>query len=422
MPIVASLPFTPISPGMSASIVRQPVFDRSNALLGYEIRFQENEAGRQLLARSILSGAFDIFRGGLPAFVTCNRQQLLDSTFQTVDPKQVILMLTNDVSLDDEVVAALQRIKEAGGFAALDTLQPEQSPSEALAEYVEWVRVDLRDDDAELLGRVCDRVWHARPRFLADQVFEETQYDMALEMGFDGFQGPLFSRAEPVAAAEMPSSTVAAMRLLGLARDPNVTDRALEEAVSSDAVLTFQLLRLVNSAAVGVKGVSSIGHALRIIGRASFLRWLSLAIAASRGAKTGVDQHLVRQAVERGRLLEQLSGKGRDAGTLFLVGLFSLMDAVFRLPLHDIVSRVALGDDAKAALLDRTGPYAPALAFAEAYELGLFESAAQHATEMGVDPEKLPELYAASISWTAEALGSMSAPAPAQNERKLATR
>jgi len=126
--------------------------------------------------------------------------------------------------------------------------------------------------------------------------------------------------------------------------------------------------------------------------------------------------------VERGRLLEQLSGKGRDAGTLFLVGLFSLMDAVFRLPLHDIVSRVALGDDAKAALLDRTGPYAPALAFAEAYELGLFESAAQHATEMGVDPEKLPELYAASISWTAEALGSMSAPAPAQNERKLATR
>lgn len=407
---------------MYASIVRQPVFDRSNALLGYEVRFPENEDGRQALARSILSGSFDIFRGGLPAFVSCSRAQLLDSTFQSVDPKDVILMLANDVPLDDEVVARLHGIKEAGGFTALDTLREEQSPSEALAGHVEWVRVDLRDDDAQVIGRICDRVWHAKPRFLADQVLEESQYDIALEMGFDGFQGPLFSRAEPVAAAEMPSSTVAAMRLLGLARDPNVSDRALEDAVSTDAVLTFQLLRLVNSAAVGVKGVSSIGHALRIIGRSSFLRWLSLAIAASRGAKTGVDQHLVRQAVERGRLLEQLTGKGRDGGTLFLVGLFSLMDAVFRLPLHDIVSRVALGDDAKQALLDRTGPYAQALAFAEAYELGLFESAAQHATEMGVSVDKLPDIYSASIAWTAEALGSMSAPVPAQNERKLAAR
>lgn len=402
----------------ASCVVRQPVFDRSNALLGYEIRFPENEDGRQALSRSILSGTFDVFRGGLPAFVSCNRTQLLDSTFQSVDPKHVILLLSNDVSLDDEVVAALQKVKEAGGYVALDSLRSDPSPSEALAEYVEWVRVDLSDDNPEMLGRICDRVWHARPRFLADQVLEESQYDIALEMGFDGFQGPLFSRAEPVPAAEMPSSTVAAMRLLGLARDPNVSDRALEDAVSLDPVLTFQLLRLVNSAAVGVKGVSSIGHALRIIGRASFLRWLSLAIAASRGAKTGVDQHLVRQAVERGRLLEGMSGKGRDAGTLFLVGLFSLMDAVFRLPMHDIVSRVALSDDAKEALLERTGPYAQALAFAEAYELGMFESAAQHAEEMGVAAEKLPDIYSASISWTAEALGSMSAPVPAANERK----
>lgn len=405
----------------ASCIVRQPIFDRNNALLGYEIRFPENEDGRQALARSILSGSFDIFRSGLPAFVSCNRAQLLDSTFQTVDPRNVILMLSNDLEADDLVVAQLKRIKEAGGFVALDTLQHETSPSEALAEHVEWVRVDLRDDDPAVIGRICDRVWHARPRFLADQVLEEEQRSVALEMGFDGFQGPLFSRAEPVPAAEMPSSTVAAMRLLGLARDPNVTDRALEEAVSTDAVLTFQLLRLVNSAAVGVKGVSSIGHALRIIGRASFLRWLSLAIAASRGAKTGVDQHLVRQAVERGRLLEGLTGKGRDAGTLFLVGLFSLMDSVFRLPLQEIVSRVALGDEAKEALLERTGPYAKPLAFAEAYELGLFESAEQIANELGLDLAKMPDIYSASVSWTAEALGSMSAPVPA-NDRKVASR
>lgn len=398
-------------------IVRQPVFDRNSSLIGYELRFRDTEEGRLALARSVLSGTFDIIRGGMPAFVSCSREQLLSDTFAGADPKAVILMMTPDVPADEQVTEALAKIKANGGFVALDNLEEDASPSEALASYAEWVRIDLRFDDAEVVGRICDRVWHARPRFIADQVLEQSQYNIALQLGFDGFQGPLFSRTETLPAAEMPASTVAAMRLLGLARDPNVTDPKLEEAVSTDAVLTFQLLRLVNSAALGGKGVSSIGHALRIIGRNQFLRWLALAIAASRGAKTGVDQQMVRQAVERGRLLEQLGGKGRDAGTLFLVGLFSLMDAVFKMPLHDIVSRVALGDEAKAALLDRTGPYAKALAFAEAYEMGMFETATELATEMGIATDKLPDMYTTALQWTADALSAMSTPA---EERKMA--
>ncbi|MEP6834236.1 MAG: HDOD domain-containing protein [Gemmatimonas sp.] len=401
-------------------IVRQPLFDRNNALLGYELRFRDTENGRAALAQSVISGTFDIIRGGMPAFVACSREQLLSDTFAAIDPTAVVLMISNDVGEDDEVVSALVRIKSAGGLVALDTLFEDVSPSEALAGHVEWARVDLRDDDAEVVGRICDRVWHARPRFFAE-VVDPAQYTIAFELGFDGFQGPLFSRLETIPTAEIPVSTVAAMRLLGLARDPNVPDPKLEEAVSTDPVLTFQLLRLVNSAALGGKGVSSIGHALRIIGRNQFLRWLALAIAASRGAKNGVDQQLVRQAVERGRLLEQLGGKGRDAGTLFLVGLFSLMDAVFKMPLHDIVARVALGDEAKAALLDRTGPYAKALAFAEAYEMGMFETATELATEMGVPLEKLPDMYTTALAWAAEALGAMAVPA-ASIDRKLATR
>lgn len=391
-------------------------------MLGYEIRFRETDEGRLALARSIVSGTFDIVRGGATAFISCNREQLLSDAFDTLDPKAVVLMIQNDVAPDDDLTAALTRIKARGGLLGLDNLEEDVSPSEELATFAEWARVDVRYSDAAVVGHICDRVWHARPRFIADHVHEPSQYNIALQFGFDGFQGTLFSRVETLPDAEMPASTVAAMRLLGLARDPNVSDTKLEEAVSMDAVLTFQLLRLVNSAAVGVKGVNSIGHALRIIGRNSFLRWLALAIAASRGAKDGVDQHLVRQAVERGRLLEQLAGQGRDAGTLFLVGLFSLMDAVFKMPLHDIISRVALGDDAKAALLDRTGPYAKALAFAESYELGLFESATAVAVEMGVNADRLPEVYATALAWTAEALGAMTAPGVPQGERKLATR
>jgi c-di-GMP phosphodiesterase len=228
-----------------------------------------------------------------------------------------------------------------------------------------------------------------------------------LERGFDGFQGTFFSRPEPLPSAEMPQSTVAAMRLMGLARDPNVSDQQLTDVIAIDPVLTFQLLRLVNSAALGGRGVASIGQALRLIGRGAFLRWLAVAVAAARKSKNGIDQELVRQAVERGRLCEQLVGTGRDAGTLFLVGLFSLLDVVFRMPLAEILERVVLSTEANDALLERTGPYADAITFAESYELGLFENAAGIAREMGVDPAKAGEFYTNAITWTAEALGAV---------------
>lgn len=389
-------------------LVRQPVFAAKGTLLGYEIRFRDSEDGRHAFTQSFLSGTFDMVRGAFPAFLVCTRAQLLENAFQIVDPRHAILLLPPQLVADDEVIAAVERFCASGGSIALDDITEEEAASEALLQYASWVRVDVRCEDPVAIGRVCDRVSRTgaakAPRLVADHVYEASQYDIAKQLGFDAFQGAFFSRPEPLPAADLPQSTVAAMRLLGMSRDQAVNDRQLEDILATDPVLTFQLLRLVNSAAVGMRGVSSIGQALRLIGRNSFQRWLAVAVAASRRSQSGVDQELVRQAVERGRLLEQLAGGPRDAGTLFLVGLFSLLDGVFRMPLPEILSRVILSDDANRALLDREGPYAEAIGFAEAYELGLFEHATELATAMGVNASKIGEYYAQAVSWTNDAL------------------
>ena len=389
-------------------LVRQPIFAAKGNLLGYEIRFRDNEDGRHAFTQSFLTGTFDMVRGQHPAFLACSREQLLENAFQIIDPRHAILLLPSDLVVDDEVVAAVQAFCESGGSVALDDISDDPAPSEALLPFAAWVRVDARSEDPVTIGRVCDRVSKTgaakAPRLVADHVYEAAQYEMTKGLGFDAYQGSFFSRPEPLPAADLPQSTVAAMRLMGMARDQNVSDRQLEEVLTTDPVLTFQLLRLVNSAAVGMRGVSSIGQALRLIGRSAFQRWLAVAIAASRRSSSGADQELVRQAVERGRLLEQLANPTRDAGTLFLVGLFSLLDGVFRMPLPEILSRVVLSDDANLALLHREGPYAAAINFAEAYELGLFEHAAELAAALGVDSSKIGEYYTQAVSWTNDAL------------------
>jgi c-di-GMP phosphodiesterase len=392
-------------------LVRQPMFGTTGALLGYEIRFKETEEGEGGFAESFVSGTFDLVRNRLPAFVACTRKQLVEDVFHMAEPGSAIVMLPPDLVADDAVIDAITRYRAHGGEFALDDVSEVAGPSEALVPFVSWVRIDTRSENAVTIGQICDRITQGigknAPKLIATQIDVMEQYEVVLGLGFDAFQGTFFSRPEPLPAANMPQSTVAAMRLMGMARDANINDRQLEDFISTDPVLTFQLLRLVNSAGIGMRGVSSIGQALRLIGRAAFLRWLAVAVAAVRRSSNGVDQELVRQAVERGRLLEQLEGGPRDGGTLFLVGLFSLLDGVFRMPLPEILSRVALSDEARDALLDRCGPYALAISFAESYELGLFENATELAKEMGVDPTKIGEFYTNAISWTAEALGAI---------------
>jgi EAL and modified HD-GYP domain-containing signal transduction protein len=391
-------------------MVRQPVFSRDGDLIGYEIRFRDTPEGREAFSQSLLTGSFDSLRGDRPAFVPVSRGQFLEQIIQLADPLAVIPLIPNDVGDDPSVLEAIERFCAAGGQIAIDQLGETINASDALLPLAHWVRIDVRSEDYPSLAGIVARA-RMRPDTLliADHVYETGQLAMAERLGFDAFEGAHFSRPEPLPSAELPSSTISALRLLGQARDPNVHDRTLEESIAIDPVLTFQLLRIVNSASVGARGVTSIGHALRLIGRSAFLRWLSLAIAASRRGGTGVDEHLVRQAVERARLCEQLAGSGRDAGTLFLVGLFSLLDAVFRVSIEELVSRVALTDDAREALLERTGPYAPALDFAEMYELAMFESAAEVARDMGVDPSTIGEIYAGALQWADEMLAPMAA-------------
>ncbi|HEY0928864.1 MAG TPA: HDOD domain-containing protein [Gemmatimonas sp.] len=393
-------------------LVRQPVFGSTGSLIGYELRFNESEDGQHGFVQSFLSGTFDLVRNRLPAFVAASPTLLIEDAFLAAEPGSAIVLLPSDTTADDVLVEAIARYRAAGGLVAIDHKGAEVSAAESLLPYVSWVRVDARAGNAETLAAVCGRLTStasasgAAPKLIAAHVEEIEHYEATLASGFHAFQGSFFSRPEPLPSADMPQSTVAAMRLMGLARDGNVSDRQLEDVIATDPVLTFQLLRLVNSAALGGRGVASIGQALRLIGRNAFLRWLAVAVAAARKSKTGVDQELVRQAVERGRLLEQLVGGGRDSGTLFLVGLFSLLDSVFRMPLSEILDRVVLSAEANDALLERSGPYANALDFAESYELGLFENATIIAKDMGVDQSKINDFYTNAIIWTAEALGA----------------
>lgn len=388
-------------------LFRQPIFDRKEAAIGYELRFRDPGDGSDPFARSYLSGSFDIFRSGLPAYVRVTRQQLLERVANAPDPKSLVVLLPPDMVPDEPVLNALTELTASGVTVGLDEFKLPKgagSPILSLLAHAKIIRLDLRSYETGTLTSLVTALKRQGKHVIADQVFDANAHKACVSMGFEGFQGSHFSRPEPLPQAEIPTSTATAIRLMALSRDPNVSERELEAVVSGDPSVTFQLLRIVNSASVGGSGISSIKHALRLIGRDNLVRWLALASYTARTGKSGVDDELIRQAIRRAHLSEALStyGSRRDGGTAFLVGLFSLLDAVFRMPLDEVLERVNLADEVKAALLNREGIYADALQIIESYELGLWESATQQSAELGVPPDKLQELFVEALRWAEE--------------------
>jgi EAL and modified HD-GYP domain-containing signal transduction protein len=400
-------------------LVRQPVFDRTESAIGYELRFRPTDDGSDPFARSYMSGSFEFLRSGLPAWIRCNRQQLFDGIFDTPDPSSLVVLVPPDVGTDDEVVAAITGIARRGVRIVLDEfVLPRQtgSPILQLLQHAAMVRIDLREQDPAVLGAMVAALKRQNKRVVADHVIDAKLYKACLQLGFEVFQGPHFSRPEPLPAAEIPTSTAAALRLLALARDPNTSERELERVISADPGITYQLLRIVNSAALGGRGITSIPHALRLVGRNNVIRWLALASATSRTGKRGIDDELIRQTIQRARFCEMLAGPrtGLDKGTLFLMGLFSLLDAVFRMPMSEVLERVNLADEVKQALLDRSGPYADPLMVVESYELGLWEAAGEAAQRIGFDSAQLPGIYQECVQWAGEQMPTGNKPAMAR--------
>lgn len=401
-------------------LVRQPVFDRADTAVGYELRFRApEEADGDPFARSYLSGSFEFLRAGLPAYVRATREQLLDRIFDAPEPDSLVVLLPPDLPPEPEVVAAVADLSKRGVSVVLDEFELPRVAGAPILQFLPHasaVRIDLRTQDPATLAPLVAALKRQGKRAIADHILDLKLYKACASLGFDGFQGPHFSRPEPLPSAELPGSTAAALRLLALARNPDTPERELEQVISSDPGITFQLLRIVNSASLGGRGITSIGHALRMVGRDNVVRWLALASATARTGKRGTDDELVRQAVQRAHFCELMATPQTrlDKGTLFLIGLFSLLDAVFRIPMHEVLDRVKLDDDVRAALLDRTGPLSGPLLVVESYELGLWESAAEAAEQITFDPRALPSVYQDAVQMAAEHMPGAAAGAAAR--------
>lgn len=401
---------------MEVFVARQPIFDAGDRLQGYELLYRHSgEAVRaegatpqrmsnEVFLHAILGFGLDRVTGGATAFINFSREMLTERLFELLDPAAVMIELLEDVEPDEGTVAACRELKEAGYRLALDDFVP-RPEADALLACAEVVKLDVLNVPLAELARTVEALRPRGVRLLAERVETREVRDACRAMGFELFQGYYFSRPEILSRREVSVEQANAIRLMNLLRDTRATDGDVEEAFRSDPLLTYKLLRIVNSAAVGGRGVQSIGHAVRMVGRETLYRWLALLFVSSVPADTGAAHERIHSAVQRARLCEligEASGRQGTAGPLFMVGLFSMLDALLRVPLEELLSSIDLTPEVRGALLGGEGPYAAALELVRAYEAGRWDEVLYRSAAAGVSPLDVPDLYLQSLTWARE--------------------
>jgi EAL and modified HD-GYP domain-containing signal transduction protein len=204
------------------------------------------------------------------------------------------------------VLARVRELKELGFKFALDDVIGHSEQVSKLIDLVDVIKIDLKG-----VSREADP-WRkslrgAGKKLLAEKVETVEEFRLCLELGFEYFQGYYFARPAILSGKKISPSELVVLRLLELINS-NADNAAIEAAVKRDALLSLNLLRLVNSRAAGPdRHIESVSQALNQLGRSQLQRWLQILLYSTPDGRVELNSPLLQMATTRGRLLELMS-------------------------------------------------------------------------------------------------------------------
>lgn len=395
-----------------AYLARQPIFDDQRNVFGYELLFRESEDNRAGLdeegadrvaatSKVMLNTMMELDLGRLVgdkrAFFNLEHQFLLAGTDLPFSSDHIGIEIVEDVPINDETVNAVSQLAMLGYTIALDDFTWREG-IERFLEYADLVKIDTLAHDVMAQIEIIKRLKGYDVKMVAKSVETQAQFEQCRRLGFKYFQGFFLCCPTVMTAKRLPESKINVMRLVSKLQDPKVGPEELESIIRNDVALHYRLLRTVNSAYYGLSvKIKSIQHAIVYLGLPAIRSWARLQVMA------GIDDRpseLMRLALIRARMCElmtaQMAKETQD--NAFTAGLFSLLDALMDIPMHEVVSLLPLDDDLLDALVEREGPYGRLLQTVISYERGEWDDV----NEEIFPPERLHTSYLQAVYWATD--------------------
>ena len=383
---------TPLEPAdivrRDVFVARQPVLDLDGKMFAYELLFRDGVAssfpggdGHSATSAVLLNAYVET---GLPrlsgehrVLINFNEASILER-LPTLFPKdKLIVEVLEDVTPTDEIVAECRRLVDAGYEIAMDDFRY-SAEHDALLELSSIIKLDFISTPREELESMCKRFEHMGKILLGEKIETHEMFEYARSLGCELFQGYFFSKPEVIRSASLQSSKLNLLQILADVASPDYDVTRIERSIASDVAISYKLLRYINSAMFHTaREVSSIRHAITLLGRTEFKKFIGLLLAGEIADHKPLE--LTRLALVRGRFCESLAEARQprqDSSEFFLLGLLSMLDAMLDMPMAEALEYLPLQQQIKDALLYMKGPSANYLELAVACEMGDWDTIA----------------------------------------------
>ncbi len=395
---------------------RQPILDRQQNLFGYELLFRSADTSSVVVtdytyaSASVISSAMANFGfrevlGRHRGFINVDTDVLMSDALELLPKEQVVLELLEVIDVNTAVIERCRELKSKGFCLALDdhVYAPVYKP---LYGIIDIIKVDLTLSTPDALPGIVRQLKGLPPRLLAEKVETLEQFDQCRSLGFEFFQGYFLARPIVLKNKRIDIGDSCLVRLQQLLlKDAEIG--VIEESFRESPKLVFNLLRLVNSIAMGlVDKIRTVRHAIVILGRRQLLRWTYLAMFASADTRPGSGT-LLELAAMRGRWMELIIQRHISRyrsndfhECAFITGILSLADQLFEVPMEQLVGHFNLDEDVSRALIKREGVLGMLLRLVELIELGDYAAALPILAQLEISQDQLLTFQLEAINWT----------------------
>lgn len=405
---------------MKTFIVAIPVFDKEMSVLAYRLcdknatklfgtAHDYQAAGEYLLSPGLNyvdKIGIEPFSGGKPLIVNLNQYLLLMGmpANTKIPPELLICMLPKDITQDELILQKCQTLLDMGYRLGLDGF-PLHSPKSPLMGMVQYVMLDYTQKNYSTQLRALMPHMHSKTTIV--QNVPDTDSFLKVSNTPNGlFSGNFYSQPITKDAESISPLKLNALRLLNEVSQDDFDIGDIAKVIERDVSISIALLRFINSPAVGVRQrISSIRNAVAILGQREIKQWVNVAVSVTIAEDRPGE--ITKLSLVRAKFAENLANAyslGVFAPSLFMAGLFSLLDVILQNPMEIAIKEISVDERVHKALVEHSGPLYEVLDLIYAYERADWDKVSINMLRNNIDANTISQAFVDALIWYKELL------------------
>ena len=398
---------------MKIFIVAIPFFDSDMSVGAYRLN---SRSGQKLLGMlvdemsmsdAVLTPGLDLVKtlgvepltGHCPLFVDINEYHLLMRVPTTLDisPEMLVCVLSNKINADAAVLEKCRELKELGFEIAVDGLLSGHTQN-PLFELADYIIVDISDFSVDEKFVTTITALTSLKKIILSNVNDMDTFNFLTTISDIQYCGRFFSQPITKGVSKISPIKINALTLLKRINEDDFDLGDIADTIGRDPSLSISLLQFINT--VMPRKIESIRNAVAILGQKEVKRWATTAISIQLADDR--PNEITRLSLIRARFAENLAKTfdlAVSSQSLFMMGLFSLLDLILEQPMEKAADEVALDEGVRMALVDKSGDFYKVLEFIHAYEHANWDEIAILMVNHNLDLEEVTTAFVDALVW-----------------------